>query len=125
MLSHGRLRFVLIQFGPARLDAASSANLIAVLALSMSVGRISSGLIGDRMSSMICFPAPCRKSKERRLFHYALPMTIAGLANAGVLMWRSKGALTIYSAFVGLLTGKTVSSSVDSCIVLLPSIVIS
>jgi hypothetical protein len=72
----------------------------------MSVGRMASGVIGDRMSSMVCFPASCRKSKERRLFHYALPMTLAGLANAGVLMWRSKAALTVYSAFVGFLTGK-------------------
>ena len=84
------------------MDATSAANLIAIIALSMLVGRIVSGLIGDRM---VCCPPSCRQSNERRLFHYAIPMTLAGLANAGIFFWQSRLILTIYSSAVGFLTG--------------------
>ena len=75
-----------------------SALLLSVWAASTIVGRISSGLIVDRL--------PFFKSPDRRVYMYAVPNIFCGLCTATVYVIRSQDAFIFYCILFGFLTGK-------------------
>ena len=77
----------------------TSSFLLTAWAVSTICGRISSGLMGDRL--------PFFKRPGRRVYMYAVPNIFSGLCTAAVYVIRSQEAFIFYCVLFGFLTGKT------------------
>lgn len=80
------------------MSSSTSAFLLSVWAGSTIVGRISSGLVADRLAF---FRVP-----GRRAYLYAVPNIFCGLCTASVYVISSPTALVLYCILFGFLTGK-------------------
>ena len=79
------------------LDKSDGAWLIVLLAVFMTVGRLASGILGDRK----LYP-------DHRLVQYSTLMLLCGLSSVTVTWLRTFSALAVYSAAFGLLAGNCV-----------------
>jgi len=84
------------------MSPSTSALLLSLWAVSTIVGRISSGLMGDRLSF---FRLP-----GRQIYLYAVPNIFCGLCTASVFVIRSQAAYIFYVILFGTLTGSFVSA---------------
>lgn len=77
-------------------DASTGASLIALLAVAMTVGRLASGVLGDR-----------RWYDDHRLVLYSTLMFLCGLSSVTVVWLQTFVALAAYSVVFGFLAGIT------------------
>ena len=75
-------------------DASAGASLVAFLAVAMTIGRLASGVLGDR-----------RWYDDHRLVLYSALMFLCGLSSVIVVWIQTFAALAAYSAVFGFLAG--------------------
>lgn len=80
------------------MSPSTSAFLLSVWASSTIVGRITSGLMGDRL--------PFFRRPNTQVYLYAVPNIFCGLCTASVYVIHSQAAFIFYCILFGFLTGK-------------------